>query len=72
MKIENYTTTVINAEEGNYLTQVADVDIMKRLIVRTVALGRYDSAENWKEIPEEEAQSLLEEQSLAREQFLKD
>lgn len=65
MKIENFTTTVINAEEGNYLTQVADVDIKERLIVKTVALGRYDSADNWKEIPEHEAQRIIEEQKLA-------
>lgn len=52
MKQESFT--VLFAEDDKYLTQVADMDINERVIGRTVALGKNDTPENWREISAEE------------------
>ena len=57
MKSEQFTTTILEAEEGHFLTQAKDVDIKDRIIASKIALGKYDSAENWKEISSEEAET---------------
>lgn len=58
MKSETFTTVVINADENKYLTQVADVELKDRIIAKTIALGKFDSAENYKEISQEEGDQL--------------
>lgn len=50
MKQEQFTTTILRAEKGKYLTQVADVDILDRILGNTVALGKNDVPANWREI----------------------
>lgn len=50
MKQTSFTTTILRAEKGKYLTQVADVDISDRVIGDTVALGKNDVPANWREI----------------------
>lgn len=67
MKQEEFTAIIIEAEEGHLLTQAADVEITERIVCRKVALGRYDSPENWKEITEEEAAGIRAEQKAARD-----
>lgn len=66
MKQNKFNTVVLTAEEGKYLTQSFDVEILDRTVADTVALGRYDKAENWKEITKEEADTIREQQSEAR------
>lgn len=56
MQTEQYT--VLTADEGKFLTQVAEVAIDRRIIATKVALGRNDSAANWREITADEADTL--------------
>lgn len=57
MQQENFTTRVLRADTGFYLTQKAEVDIMDRTLADVVALGKNDSPENWREISGEEAEA---------------
>lgn len=51
MRQESFTTIIIEAEEGKFLTQASqDIDIKDRVIGTKVALGRNDSPDNWCEI----------------------
>lgn len=61
-----FKTIILKAEEGKYLTQKSDVDIEKRVIGTTIALGKNDSADNWKEITKEEADSIKQAQAELR------
>lgn len=71
MKSTEYTTTILTAENGMYLTQSADVDILSREIAATVALGRNDSADNWKEITKAEADAYIEARQKAEAEKMK-
>lgn len=63
MEVQNFTTKVIKASEGKFLTQVDDtVSIESRITSDTIALGKNDSAENYKEISEEEANEIRKKQ----------
>lgn len=66
-----FTVVIINAEEGMILTQVADVPIKERILATEIALGRYDSADNYKEITEAEAAEIRELQKQLIEQHKK-
>lgn len=56
MKQETFTTIIIEAEEGKYLTQASsEIDAKDRITAKKVALGKNDSPSNWIEIEEEEA-----------------
>lgn len=72
MKQSQFTTTILEAEEGKYITQVADVDVSQRVLVTKIALSYYDSPDNWKEITEEEAEELKEhsETSIEEAEFV--
>lgn len=70
MIIKDFNTTVITAEEGKYLTQSFDLDIENRVIATTVALGKNDSVDNWKEITKEEGNTILKEQNDLRQMKL--
>lgn len=61
-----FKTIILKAEEGKYLTQKSDVDIEKRVIGTTIALGKNDSVDNWKEITKEEADSIKQAQAELR------
>ena len=50
MKQKEFTTIILEAEEGKYLTQVANVPISERSVVTKVAIGKNDSPDNWREI----------------------
>lgn len=63
MTTEEFTTQVIKAAEGKYLTEAYDVDIKERTIGTVVALGKGQSADNWKEISAKEADKLRAEKA---------
>ena len=65
MKQEEFTTTIIEPDEGKFLTQVADVAPEERIISDKIALGRNDSPANWREITSEEAAQLRAEIEVA-------
>ncbi|MBR6746524.1 MAG: hypothetical protein IKL83_04015 [Muribaculaceae bacterium] len=67
MKSTEYTTIILTAEEGKYLTQMADVAIEERIVAQTIALGRNDSADNWREIDKAEADAYRKAQAEAEE-----
>lgn len=53
MKQTSFTTIILTAGRGKYLTQASqDIDIKDRVIGKRVALGANDSPENWCEISE--------------------
>lgn len=56
MITEEFKTIILKADEGKYLTQATDVDIKERIIATTIALGKFDKPENYKEISAEEAE----------------
>jgi len=60
-----FKTIIIAAEEGKFLTQSADVEIASRVIASTIALGKNDSVDNWKEITKEEADTIKQAQEEA-------
>lgn len=64
MKQEQFTTTILSAEKGKYLTQSHNVDISRRVIAQTVALGKNDSPANWREISATEKE-MYEKQQLS-------
>ena len=68
MDTTNFKTTILRASEGMYITQVADVDVMDRIVSKTIALGKNSSVEDYKEITEEEGKAVLEEQNAIREE----
>lgn len=55
MKQQEYITRVITPEEGHFLTQAEDIDIMQRVFSKEIFLAVTDSPANWKEITEDEA-----------------
>lgn len=67
MKTEKFTTMILTPEEGKYLTQTAGVDIRERIISTSVALGRNDSAANWREITQAEADEYRRLRRVAAE-----
>lgn len=62
MEQSKFQTIVLTASEGMYITQTADVEILNRIVAETVALGKNDSANNYKEITKEEGNAIREEQ----------
>lgn len=68
MELTEFTTTVLTAKEGTYLTQTEDVDIRRRIVATKVALGKNSSPEEWKEISEEEGNAIREKQDKLREE----
>lgn len=69
MTSENYSSIIIKAKEGFYITEVDDsIDIQNRTIATAVALGTNDSADNYKEITADEANELKRLQDEARKE----
>lgn len=56
----------MTAEEGNYLTQTADVDLMERIVATKVALSKFSTIDDWKEISKEEGDAIIAEQNAQR------
>lgn len=59
MKQQEYITRVITPEEGHFLTQAGDIDIMQRVFSKEIFLAVTDSPANWKEITEDEANIII-------------
>lgn len=63
MKSNSFTTIIIEAEDNHYLTQSSDsVEVKDRIIATRIALGKYDSADNYKEITKAEGDAIKMEQ----------
>lgn len=63
MTQENFTTVILKADEGMFLTQKGEPE--RRSIAGTVYLGRGDSPDNWVEITAEEAERYKAEEGQA-------
>ena len=72
MKQTTTTPIKLTAAKGKYLTQAADVDLTTRILTTSIALAVNDSAANWREIDEAEAESIKTAQQRAMEQRLKE
>lgn len=73
MKNLNYTMVVLEPDNTNgYLTQNDNVDIIDRLFSKKIYLAVNDSAQNYKEITEDEYTTLKEQQDKAIEQKQKE
>ncbi len=69
MKTNQFTTIVIEADENMYLTQANDVDIKDRIVASRIALGKFDSVDNYKEISKAEGDAIkAEQENLIEEQ----
>lgn len=66
MTTEKVSTMVMTAENGYYLTQVADVDLAERIVASKVALSKFSTIDDWKEISKEEGDQIIAEQNAAR------
>lgn len=53
----------ITAEDGMFLTQAADVDIIERVVGRQVMLGHGHTSSEWREITEAEKEKIEAEQA---------
>ena len=70
MTSENYTSTILIAELGKYLTQVSeDINITDRIVATQIALSKYSVPEEWKEITEEEARIIIKKQEEERKRM---
>lgn len=69
MKNSSYTVQIIEPNDGYTITQSADVEVKDRIFSKKVYLAVNDSASNWKEITDAEADTLREQQEiLAKEE----
>ena len=59
MKHTTYTTRVIKPEEGFYLTQSEEVEVINRFFSKEIYLAVNDSPDNYTEITEEEANIIM-------------
>lgn len=64
MKERQFTTTVLNPEEGMFLTQSADVHISQRVFATEVSIGENSSSSDWIEIDETQKQAYVAEFSV--------
>lgn len=63
MKSNEFTTIILEAEDNHYLTQTDEtIELRDRIVATRIALGKYDSPDNWKEITKEEADAIKAEQ----------
>ena len=63
MVTSSYTTIVLTAAEGCYLTQVNCADIRAAVITERVYLANTDSPDNWREITAEQADDIKAQQA---------
>lgn len=67
MTTENFTSIVLTADAGYYLTQTADVELRDRIVASKIALSRHSMVDDWKEITKEEADQIIADQNAERE-----
>lgn len=59
MKQTEFTTIILTAGRGKYITQASqDIDIKDRVIGTKIALGSNDSPDNWCEISKADAEEF--------------
>lgn len=63
MVTSSYTTIVLTAAEGCYLTQANCEDIRAAIITERVYLANTDSPDNWREITAAEADDIKAQQA---------
>ena len=63
MVTSSYTTIVLTAAEGCYLTQANCDDIRAAIITERVYLANTDSPDNWREITAAEADAIKAQQA---------
>lgn len=66
MTTENYTSIVLTAEGDNYLTQIADVELSERIVATKIALSKFSTPADWKEISKAEGDQIIAEQNELR------
>ena len=59
MESNNNTPIVVVPNEGKFLTQAADVEILDRIIATTIVLGKNDTRSNWIEINQAQADEYM-------------
>lgn len=59
MESNNNTPIVVVPDEGKFLTQAADVEILDRIIATTIVLGKNDTRSNWIEIDQAQADEYM-------------
>ena len=64
-----FTTIIIEAESGKYLTQSDEnIELKDRIVSTKIALGKYDTVDNYKEITKEEGDAIkVEQEKLVNE-----
>ena len=67
MEIIKGNPTELRPAEGMMLTQVGDVNLAARIITNVVYLASTDIPENWRDIPQTEADEILSAQQVAME-----
>lgn len=67
MTSETHNTIVLTAESGYVLTQSADVELSERIVASRVALSKYSTVDDWKEITTDEGDRIIAEQNALRE-----
>lgn len=68
MESNNNTPIVVVPDEGKFLTQAADVEILDRIIASTIVLGKNDTRSNWIEIDQAQADEYKALKEKAREE----
>lgn len=73
MKNSSVTVQIIEPDDGMWLTQAEDVEILARLFSKKVYLAVNDSEDNWREITQaeyEQYQAQFEAAMLAEEEAM--
>ncbi|MBD5113139.1 MAG: hypothetical protein HDT42_11515 [Ruminococcaceae bacterium] len=68
MTSETHNTIVLTAESGYVLTQSADVELSERIVATKVALSKYSTVDDWKEITTDEGDRIIAAQNALREE----
>lgn len=66
MEQKNYTVVTLEAADGMWITQAEAVGAEERVLTKKVFLAATDSAENWREIDDAEAEAYRKEAEVAR------
>lgn len=61
-KVKQVNVSILKPNAGCLLTQSADVELQNRVFSEEIWLASTDSADNWKDISIEEAESLKKQQ----------
>lgn len=62
MNLQEKQLRILTSQEGHVLTQNKDVQVLNRIFTKTIYLAANDSPDNWKEIADDEAESIRQQQ----------